>query len=55
MESKTNFLGAAPENAVLVGVAEPIKRGRRISVWQTRIDTEQGEAVALVTQTQMAL
>ena len=55
IESKTNFLGAGPEGSVLVGEATPVKIGKRVSVWQTRIRTEAGEDVALVTQTQMVL
>lgn len=55
IESKTNFLGGGPEGAVLVGEATPIKIGKRLSVWQTRIRTEAGAEVALVTQTQMVL
>jgi uncharacterized protein (TIGR00369 family) len=55
IESKTNFLGAGPEGSVLVGEATPVKIGKRLSVWQTRIRTEAGEEVALVTQTQMVL
>jgi uncharacterized protein (TIGR00369 family) len=35
--------------------ATPIHRGRRTQVWQTRIETEQGKLVAVVTQTQMVL
>lgn len=55
IESKTNFLGAGPEGSVLVGEATPVKIGKRVSVWQTRIRTEAGEEVALVTQTQLVL
>jgi 1,4-dihydroxy-2-naphthoyl-CoA hydrolase len=55
IESKTNFLGAGPVGAVLVGEATPVKIGKRLSVWQTRIRTEAGVEVALVTQTQMVL
>ena len=55
IESKTNFLGGGPVGAVLVGEAIPVKIGKRLSVWQTRIRTEAGEEVALVTQTQMVL
>ncbi|WP_447762683.1 PaaI family thioesterase [Sphingopyxis panaciterrae] len=55
IESKTNFLGAGPVGATLVGEATPVKIGRRVSVWQTRIRTEDGADVALVTQTQMVL
>ena len=55
IESKTNFLGAGPVGSVLVGEAVPVKIGKRLSVWQTRIRTEDGADVALVTQTQMVL
>lgn len=55
IESKTNFLGAAPEGATVRGEATPVKIGRTLSVWQTRIDTLDGRQVALVTQTQMVL
>jgi 1,4-dihydroxy-2-naphthoyl-CoA hydrolase len=55
IESKTNFLASAPVEAILVGVAVPIHRGRRTQVWQTRIETEDGRLAALVTQTQMTL
>ena len=55
IESKTNFLGAGPEGSVLVGEATPVRIGKRVSVWQTRITTEAGDDVALVTQTQMVL
>lgn len=55
IESKTNFLGAGPVGSVLVGEATPVKIGKRLSVWLTRIRTEAGAEVALVTQTQMVL
>ena len=55
IESKTNFLGAGPVGSVLVGEATPVKIGKRVSVWQTRIATENGADVALVTQTQLVL
>lgn len=55
IESKTNFLGRAPANACLVGIATPISIGRRLSVWQTRIHREDDRAVAMVTQTQLVL
>ena len=55
IESKTNFLGGGPVGSVLVGEATPVKIGKRLSVWQTRIRTEGGAEVALVTQTQMVL
>ncbi|TPE60626.1 PaaI family thioesterase [Sandaracinobacter neustonicus] len=55
IESKTNFLGAAPQGAVVRGEATPVKIGRTLSVWQTQIETADGRQVALVTQTQMVL
>ena len=55
IESKTNFLDAGPVGSVLVGEATPVKIGKRVSVWQTRIHTEEGADVALVTQTQLVL
>jgi len=52
--SKTNFLGAAKTGATLRGECTPVHRGKRTSVWQTKI-TAEGKPVALVIQTQMAL
>jgi 1,4-dihydroxy-2-naphthoyl-CoA hydrolase len=54
IESKTNFLGAATSGAVIRGETTPVHRGKRTSVWQTKI-TIDGKPVALVIQTQMAL
>ena len=55
LESKTNFLGSAKEGETVLGVCTPVHVGRRTSVWQTKITTEAGRNVALVTQTQMVL
>jgi uncharacterized protein (TIGR00369 family) len=55
IESKTNFIGAAREGTIVIGVATPVHRGRRTQVWQTRIETAEGKLVAIVTQTQMVL
>lgn len=54
IESKTNFLGAAKAGVSVRGEATPVHRGKRTSVWQTRI-TADGKPVALVIQTQLAL
>ncbi len=54
VESKTNFLGAAKLGAVVRGETTPVHRGKRTSVWQTRISVGD-KAVALVIQTQMTL
>jgi 1,4-dihydroxy-2-naphthoyl-CoA hydrolase len=55
IESKTNFLAPAPVGGKVIGETTPVHRGKRTMVWQTRIATEAGRAVALVTQTQMVL
>ncbi|QDL97726.1 PaaI family thioesterase [Rhodopseudomonas palustris] len=55
LESKTNFIGAAKAGSTLIATATPVHRGRRTQVWQTRIETEDGKLVAVVTQTQMVL
>ena len=55
IESKTNFLAPAPVGTKVLGETTPVHRGRRTMVWQTRVMTEAGRAVALVTQTQMVL
>lgn len=55
LESKTNFLGSAKEGETVLGHCTPVHIGRRTSVWQSKITTEAGRNVALVTQTQMVL
>jgi uncharacterized protein (TIGR00369 family) len=55
IESKTNFIGGAREGMTVIATATPVHRGRRTQVWQTRIETEDGKLVAVVTQTQMVL
>jgi hypothetical protein len=50
IESKTNFVGAAKEGSTVIATATPLHRGRRTQVWQTRLETEEGRLVALVTQ-----
>ena len=55
IESKTNFLAPAPAGSHVVAECTPIHRGKRTMVWQTRICTENGRLVALVTQTQLVL
>jgi len=53
VESKTNFLGGAPLGTKLVAIATPIHRGRQTQVWQTRIETDAGRLVSVVTETQI--
>ena len=55
IESKTNFISAAPSGSVITGECTPVHRGKRTMVWQTRITLPDGKLVALVTQTQMVL
>ena len=55
LESKTNFVAAAPLCTRITGESTPVHRGRRTMVWQTRITTAEGRLVALVTQTQLVL
>jgi uncharacterized protein (TIGR00369 family) len=55
LESKTNFISGAKEGMTVVATATPVHRGRRTQVWQTRLETEEGKLVAVVTQTQLVL
>ena len=55
IESKTNFIAAAPVGTRVKAEAMPLHRGRRTMVWQTRITNSDGRLVALVTQTQLVL
>lgn len=55
IESKTNFTGAAKAGSTVRATATPIHIGRRTQVWQTRLETDEGRLVAVVTQTQMVL
>jgi 1,4-dihydroxy-2-naphthoyl-CoA hydrolase len=55
LESKTNFIGGAREGTTIIATATPVHRGRRTQVWTTRLETEEGKLVAIVTQTQMVL
>ncbi len=54
LESKTNFFraGAGP---VLRAVSVPLHIGRTTMVWQTTIRNPNGEAAAIVTQTQIVI
>ena len=55
LESKTNFITAASAGTKIIGETTPIHKGRTTMVWQTRITTEAGRLVGLVTQTQLVL
>ena len=55
IESKTNFLAPAPAGTRVSGECTPLHRGKRTMVWQTRITSDDGRLVAVVTQTQLVL
>lgn len=55
VESKTNFFRALDLGSRVRAICEPLHKGRRTMVWQTRILREDGKLAALVTQTQMIL
>jgi uncharacterized protein (TIGR00369 family) len=55
IESKTNFVGPAQAGTTVKATATPIHRGRRTQVWQTRLESDAGKLIAVVTQTQMVL
>jgi uncharacterized protein (TIGR00369 family) len=55
LESKTNFIAAAPVGNKVIGECTPIHRGKSTMVWQTKISLESGKLCAIVTQTQMVL
>jgi uncharacterized protein (TIGR00369 family) len=55
IESKTNFLGAAPVDTTITAESTPLHRGKTTMVWQTMIRSEAGKLCAVVTQTQMVL
>lgn len=55
VESKTNFVGGAKEGTTVIATATPVHRGRRTQVWQTRLETDDGKLIAVVTQTQLVL
>ena len=55
VESKTNFLRPIPVGQMAKAVSTPIKIGRTLQVWETRISREDGVLAAIVTQTQIIL
>ena len=55
IESKTNFLAPAPVGTTVLGECLPLHRGKRTMVWQTRITSQEGRLLGIVTQTQMVL
>jgi len=55
IESKTNFIAPAMAGATVRAECVALHRGRRTMVWQTRVTSDSGKLLALVTQTQMVL
>jgi 1,4-dihydroxy-2-naphthoyl-CoA hydrolase len=55
IESKTNFFRPAMVGAQVIGECTPLHKGRRTQTWQTRVLTEEGKLVAVITQTQFVL
>jgi 1,4-dihydroxy-2-naphthoyl-CoA hydrolase len=55
IESKTNFFRPILVGTTASAECVPLHRGRRTSVWQTTVTTEDGKLAAVVTQTQLAL
>ncbi|WP_151718536.1 PaaI family thioesterase [Gemmobacter serpentinus] len=55
LESKTNFFRPIDPGEVVYTVTEPLHRGRKTQVWQTKLLNKDGKLIALVTQTQMVL
>ncbi len=55
IESKTNFLAAAPVGTKVIGECVALHRGKSTMVWQTRITSQEGRLLGIETQTQMVL
>lgn len=54
-ESKTNMIRPGAPGTTLTATATPVNVGRKLQVWQTRIEGEDGKLVSLTTQTQINL
>ena len=52
IESKTNFFRPAPVGSQVTGECTALHKGRRSMTWQTKLLSEEGKLVAVVTQTQ---
>lgn len=55
IESKTNFMRAAPEGTRVTGECIAFHRGRTTMVWQTQVKTDTGKLCAVVIQTQLVI
>ncbi|MEW6127467.1 MAG: PaaI family thioesterase [Acidobacteriota bacterium] len=52
IESKTNFFRPATLGSTVIGECTPLHKGKRSQTWQTRLVSEEGKLIALITQTQ---
>lgn len=55
IESSTKFLRPTPVGAVAKGVATPVRIGKTLQVWETRLYDGAGELAGVVMQTQLTL
>lgn len=55
VESKTNFIGAAPLGSLVSAECTPFHRGKSTMVWQTVLRNATGKTLAVVSQTQLVL
>ncbi len=55
VESKTNFIGAAPLGSLVSAECTPFHRGKSTMVWQTVLRNTAGKTLAVVSQTQLVL
>jgi 1,4-dihydroxy-2-naphthoyl-CoA hydrolase len=55
IESKTNFIAPAMAGTTVRAECVAIHRGRRTMVWNTRVTSENGKLLAVVTQTQIVI
>ena len=55
VESKTNFIGAAPLGSLVSAECTPFHRGKSTMVWQTVVRNATGKTLAVVSQTQLVL
>ncbi len=54
LESKTNFFAGCREGTIRA-IATPLHRGKRTSVWETKVTGPDGRMLSLTIQTQMVL
>jgi uncharacterized protein (TIGR00369 family) len=52
IESKTNFFRPAPVGSEVIGECSALHKGRRSMTWQTKVLTQDGKLIAIITQTQ---